>query len=69
VAAAYFEDKLGAPPRRLHYAGIESPAEFAASIGNPELTVVEWAAARRRRLTALPQTSFAGVRGALAGAS
>ena len=70
VAAAYFEDKLGAPPRRLYYAGIESPAEFAESIGNPELAVVEWARpAEEGALTALPQTSFAGVAGALAGAS
>jgi len=70
VAAAYFEDKLGAPPRRLHYAGIESPAEFAESIGNSELTVVEWAERPDEgALTSLPQTSFAGVRGALAGAS
>ena len=70
VAAAYFEDKLGAPPRRLYYAGIESPAEFAASIGNPEISVVAWAERPEEgALTALPQTSFAGVAGALAGAS
>ncbi len=70
VAAAYFEDKLGAPPRRLYYAGIESPAEFAASIGNPEISVVAWAdRPEEGALTALPQTSFAGVAGALAGAS
>ena len=69
VAAAYFEDKLGAPPRRLYYAGIESPAEFAASIGNPEISVVAWAERPEEgALTALPQTSFAGVTGALAGA-
>jgi type IV pilus assembly protein PilM len=70
VAAAYFEDKLGAPPRRLYYAGIESPAEFAASIGNAEISVVAWAERPEEgALTALPQTSFAGVAGALAGAS
>jgi type IV pilus assembly protein PilM len=70
VAAAYFEDKLGAPPRRLHYAGIHSPAEFARSIGNMEIDLVEWAGQPEEgRLTALPQTSFAGVAGALAGAS
>lgn len=69
VAAAYFEDKLGTPPRRLYYAGIESPAEFAASIGNPELQVVAWAdRPEEGALTALPQTNFAGVAGALAGA-
>ena len=70
VAAAYFEDKLGAPPRRLYYAGIESPAEFAASIGNPEVSVVAWAERPEEgAVTSLPQTSFAGVAGALAGAS
>jgi type IV pilus assembly protein PilM len=69
VAAAYFEDKLGAPPQRLHYAGIQSPEEFAESTGNPRLTVVEWAEPPSEGiLTSLPQTSFAGVRGALAGA-
>jgi type IV pilus assembly protein PilM len=70
VAAAYFEDKLGSRPRTLYYAGIQDPAEFAASIGNPELTVAEWAAhPNQGALTTLPQTSFAGVAGALAGAS
>jgi type IV pilus assembly protein PilM len=70
VAAAYFEDKLGAPPRRLYYAGIQSPAQFAESIGNPELTVVEWTSRPGEgALTSLPQTAFAGVAGALAGAS
>ncbi len=70
VAAAYFEDKLGAPPRRLYYAGIESFEEFAASIGNAEISVVAWAERPEEgALTALPQTSFAGVTGALAGAS
>ena len=70
VASAYFEDKLGAPPERLHYAGTQSPVEFAESIGNPSLPIVEWAARPEEgALTSLPQTSFAGVQGALAGAS
>ena len=70
VAAAYFEDKLGALPQQLYYAGIQDPAEFAAAIGNPDLSVVEWAERPSDGvLTSLPQTSFAGVRGALAGAS
>jgi type IV pilus assembly protein PilM len=70
VAAAYYEDKLGARPRQLHYAGIQKAAEFAKSIGNPELTVVEWTPhPESGATTALPQTSFAGVAGALAGAS
>lgn len=70
VAAAYFEDKLGAPPQKLHYTGVQSLEEFAESVSNPELTVVEWAERPREGLlTPLPQTSFAGVHGALAGAS
>jgi type IV pilus assembly protein PilM len=70
VAAAYFEDKLGAPPRRLYYAGIESLVQFAESIGNPEIAIAEWAERPEEgAVTSLPQTSFAGVAGALAGAS
>jgi type IV pilus assembly protein PilM len=69
VAAAYFEDKLGAPPRRLYYAGIESPAAFAASIGDAEISIDAWAdRPEEGALTALPQISFAGVTSALAGA-
>ena len=75
VAAAYFEDKLGARPRLLYYAGIgaggNSTAEdFARWIDDPELTVAD--------LAPLPETgaatplgnlmSLAGVVGALAGA-
>jgi type IV pilus assembly protein PilM len=70
VAAAYYEDKLGARPRQLHYTGVQKAAEFAKSIGDPELTVVEWTPhPESGATTALPQTSFAGVAGALAGAS
>jgi type IV pilus assembly protein PilM len=70
VASAYFEDKLGSRPRTLHYAGVQDPAEFAASIGDPELSVVEWAPRPDQgAMTALPQACFAGVAGALAGAS
>jgi type IV pilus assembly protein PilM len=74
VASAYFEDKLGSQPRTLYYAGVQDPAEFAASIGDPDLestlSVVEWTARPDEGvMTALPQTSFAGVTGALAGAS
>jgi type IV pilus assembly protein PilM len=70
VAAAYFEDKLGGRPRTLHYAGVEPIDEFAQAIGEPELTVVEWMPRPNRgAMTTLPQTNFAGVTGALAGAS
>lgn len=69
VAAAYFEDKLGAPPECLHYAGAQNLTEFASSLGNLSLSIVEWAARPAEGvLTAMPQTSFAGVQGALAGA-
>jgi type IV pilus assembly protein PilM len=69
VAAAYFEDKLGSRPRQLHYAGIQQAAEFARAIGDPELTVVEWMPRPGSGvMTTLPQTSLAGVAGALAGA-
>ncbi len=69
VAAAYFEDKLGSRPRRLYYAGTQDPGEFADAIGDPALAVVEWMPRPRGAMTPLPQTSFAGVAGALAGAS
>jgi len=74
VASAYFEDKLGSLPRTLYYAGVQDPAEFAASIGGPDLeptlSIVEWTSRPDEGvMTALPQTSFAGVAGALAGAS
>ena len=70
VASAYFEDKLGSRPRTLYYAGIQDAADFAASIGDPDLSVVEWASRPDEgAMTALPQACFAGVAGALAGAS
>jgi type IV pilus assembly protein PilM len=70
VAAAYYEDKLGAPPHRLYYAGNRDIREFAAWIGAPELDVVELAPRPESGLlTSLGQESIAGVAGALAGAS
>jgi len=70
VAAAYFEDKLGGRPRSLHYTGIEPADDFAQAIGEPELSVVEWAPRPHSgAMTTLPQTSYAGVAGALAGVS
>jgi len=75
VAAAYYEDKLGAPPSRLYYAGVggsgNSAAEdFAHWIGFPELTVIDLAP-RPETGAATPLgnlISLAGVVGALAGA-
>jgi type IV pilus assembly protein PilM len=69
VAAAYYEDKLGLRPRRLHYTGIAPAADFAKAIGDPELSVVDWVPRPGNgAMTTLPQTSYAGVTGALAGA-
>ena len=67
VAAAYYEDKLGAPPRKLYYAGNRDIAQFAAWIDEPELTVVELAPRPESgMLTPLGNESIAGVSGALA---
>lgn len=83
VAAAFYEDKLGARPGLLHYAGIgtgigdgmaagESAAEdFARWIEDPELTVAD-VAPRPETGAATPLgnvVSLAGVTGALAGAA
>ena len=76
VAAAYFEDKLGARPRLLYYAGIgaggNSAAEdFARWINDPEMTVVDLAP-RPETGAATPLgnlVTLAGVTGALAGAN
>ena len=76
VAAAYYEDKLGARPRLLYYAGIgaggNSTAEdFARWISDSGLTVVDLAP-RPETGAATPLgnlVTLAGVTGALAGAS
>jgi type IV pilus assembly protein PilM len=69
VAAAYFEDKLVARPRQLHYAGNESADEFARLIGDPELAVIDMAPKPDVGVTtALGPVSLAGIAGALAGA-
>jgi type IV pilus assembly protein PilM len=70
VAAAYFEDKLQAPARTLHYAGCYETAEFASWIDNPDLAVVDLAPRPETGLTTtLGHASVAGAAGALAGAS
>jgi type IV pilus assembly protein PilM len=77
VAAAYFEDKLGAAPRVLHYTGNRDAVEFAGWLGNSGLSAIEPAAAELAvvelaerpssgMLTPLGQQSIAGVSGALA---
>jgi len=65
VAAAYFEDRLGARPRTLHYSGGEAASTFAGWIGDPELTVVDLTQPETGALNALGHGSVAGVAGAL----
>jgi type IV pilus assembly protein PilM len=76
VAVAYYEDKLGARPRLLYYAGIgaggNSAAEdFARWINDPEMTIVDLAP-RPETGAATPLgnlVTLAGATGALAGAN
>jgi type IV pilus assembly protein PilM len=68
VASAYYEDKLSVRARSLHYAGSYEGVEFARWIDDPELTVVDLAPRPETgAVTALGNTSIAGVTGALAG--
>lgn len=64
VAAAYFEDKLQAPPGALHYAGAHDAGEFAQWIDDRELKVVQLV---DRPGDASWPASVAGVTGALTG--
>ncbi len=71
VAAAYYEDKLGARARRLylshHSTGTSELEAFARWIDDPELTVAELAPRPEAgAVTSLAGTSIAGVAGALA---
>jgi type IV pilus assembly protein PilM len=67
VAAAYYEDKLGAPPRALYYTGNRDPREFASWLGEAGLPVVELAEPPESgALTPLGRESVAAVAGALA---
>jgi type IV pilus assembly protein PilM len=73
VAAAYFEDKLGAPPTRLHFAGnlrsgYAGAEGFAGWLDGFELSVVELAPRPATGATnSLGTASIAGITGALAG--
>ncbi len=80
VAAAYYEDKLGARPRLLYFAGIgagigaggdSAAEEFARWIDDPELTVADLAPRPETgAATSLGNAlTLAGVVGALAGAA
>jgi type IV pilus assembly protein PilM len=69
VATAYYEDKLGASPTKLYYAGHRDATEFAEWLGETDLAVVELAGKPEAGvMTSLAQNSIAGVTGALAGA-
>src|SRR5579863_2153585 len=69
VAAAYYEDKLVARARQLHYSGNQKAEEFARIIGDPELAVVDMVASPGPgATTSLGPLSTAGIAGALAGA-
>ena len=74
VAAAYYEDKLGAPPTRIHFAGTSGTpesgvVEFSRWLGDPELTVVDLAPhPETGAVSSLGPASIAAVSGALAGA-
>ncbi len=70
VALAYFEDRLGAHPRKLHYAGPLPAMEFGRAIRDSGLEVVDLTGREKAStLTALGTASLAGVTGALAGVS
>ncbi len=70
VAAAYFEDKLMARPRELHYAGNIPAAEFARLVNDAGLSVVDMAPLPETgTATTLGTISLAGIAGALAGAA
>jgi len=69
VAAAYYEDKLVARARRLHYAGIQKTDDFARLVGDPELAVVDMVPTTGLgATTALGSLSIAAISGVLAGA-
>ncbi len=68
VAAAWFEDKLQAPARRLHYAGAVPVADFARAVAEARLDVIEIAPTPTTGATSTAgPIGFAGVAGALAG--
>jgi type IV pilus assembly protein PilM len=73
VAAAYYEDRLGARPLRLHFAGStgaadEGSAGFARWLQDPELEIVDLAPRPSTgAVTPLGTASVASVTGALAG--
>lgn len=68
VAAAWFEDKLQMPARRLHYAGAVPASVFARAVADTNLEVIEIAPhPSTGATTSEGPIGFAGVFGALAG--
>lgn len=68
VATAYYEDRLGARPEKIYYAGNRDAAEFATWLVETDLPVVELAPKPDSgALTSLGNSSIAGVTGALEG--
>ena len=69
VAAAYYEDTLGAPAREIQYAGCYNSRDFAVWISSMELNVVDLIQRPETgAITSLGHASIAGAAGALAGA-
>lgn len=73
VAAAYYEDRMGKAPTKLHYAGNGGTAKFIEWAGEPDalLASMELAdiapAPERGAATAMGSVSVAAVQGVLAG--
>jgi type IV pilus assembly protein PilM len=68
VAAAYYEDKLGAPPRKLFYTGNHDMQEFSSWLASADLEVLELVPRPASgAFTSHGRESVAGVAGALAG--
>ena len=70
VAAAYYEDRIAAPPSRLHYSGSADAHAFAQAISETGLHVEEITPAPASGLlTSAGPLGFAAVAGSLAGAA
>ena len=70
VAAAYYEDRLGARPAQVHFAGSVDAEDLARALTEAHLPVVELASASAvGTLTTRGPIGVAGIAGALAGAA
>jgi type IV pilus assembly protein PilM len=73
VAVAYYEDRLGEMPKKLHFAGTGGSARFAEWIGELDASLASMALVdvasvpERGMATALGTVSIAAVKGALVG--